>query len=254
MPYAELDTGKLFYAQSRGRGPDAPTLVLIHGAGGSHLHWPGELRRLPEATVYALDLPGHGRSDGPGCDSIVAYVAALIGFLDATGTERAVLVGHSMGGAISQMTALTHPGRVAGLVLVGTGARLRVAPAILEGILDDFDAAIDLVTRFAWAKDAPQELTRRGRQMMAQTPPEVMHGDFAACDAFDVLQRLGEIDAPTLVITGTADLLTPHKYGAFLAEHIPNARLVTVEGGGHMMALEQPGPVAGAVAEFISTL
>jgi pimeloyl-ACP methyl ester carboxylesterase len=254
MPYAELDTGKLFYAQSRGRGQGAPTLVLIHGAGGSHLHWPGELRRLPEATVYALDLPGHGRSDGPGCDSIVAYVAALIGFLDATGTERAVLVGHSMGGAISQMTALTHPGRVAGLVLVGTGARLRVAPAILEGILDDFDAAIDLVTRFAWAKDAPQELTRRGRQMMAQTPPEVMHGDFAACDAFDVLQRLGEIDAPTLVITGTADLLTPHKYGAFLAEHIPNARLVTVEGGGHMMALEQPGPVAGAVAEFISTL
>jgi pimeloyl-ACP methyl ester carboxylesterase len=254
MPYAELDTGKLFYAQSRGRDPGAPTLVLIHGAGGSHLHWPAELRRLPGATVYALDLPGHGRSDGPGCDSIVAYVAALIGFLDATGTERAVLVGHSMGGAISQMTALTHPGRVAGLVLVGTGARLRVAPAILEGILDDFDAAIDLVTRFAWAKDAPQELTRRGRQMMAQTPPEVMHGDFAACDAFDVLQRLGEIDAPTLVITGTADLLTPHKYGAFLAEHIPNARLVTVEGGGHMMALEQPGPVAGAVAEFISTL
>jgi len=254
MPYAKLDTGKLFYAQSRGRGPGAPTLVLIHGAGGSHLHWPAELRRLPGATVSALDLPGHGRSDGPGCDSVAAYVAVLIGFLDATGTERAVLVGHSMGGAISQMTALTHPGRVAGLVLVGTGARLRVAPAILDGILDDFDAAIDLVTRFAWAKDAPQELTRRGRQMMAQTPPEVIHGDFTACDAFDVLQRLGEIDAPTLVVTGTADLLTPHKYGAFLAEHIPNARLVTVEAGGHMMALEQPVPVARAVAEFISTL
>ena len=254
MPYAELDTGRLFYAQSRGRGPDTPTLVLIHGAGGSHLHWPAELRRLPGATVYALDLPGHGRSDGPGCDSVAAYVTALIGFLDATGTDRAVLVGHSMGGAISQLTVLTHPQRVAGLVLVGTGARLRVAPAILDGILKDFDAAIDLVTRFAWAKDAPQELTRRGREMMAGTPPEVIHGDFAACDAFDVLQRLGEIDAPTLVVTGTADLLTPHKYGVFLAEHIPNARLVTVEAGGHMMALEQPIPVARAVADFISTL
>ncbi len=254
MPYAGLDTGKLFYALSRGRGPGAPTLVLIHGAGGSHLHWPAELRRLPGATVYALDLPGHGRSDGPGCDSIAAYVTALVGFLDATGTERAVLAGHSMGGAISQMAALTHPGRVAGLVLVGTGARLRVAPAILDSILQDFDGAIDLVTRFAWAKEAPQELTRRGREMMAQTPPEVIHGDFVACDAFDVMQRLGEIDAPTLVITGTADLLTPHKYGAFLADHIPNARLVTVEAGGHMMALEQPVPVARAVAEFISTL
>lgn len=252
MPYAGLDTGKLFYALSR--GPGAPTLVLIHGAGGSHLHWPAELRRLPGATVYALDLPGHGRSDGPGCDTIAAYVTALVGFLDATGTERAVLAGHSMGGAISQMAALTHPGRVAGLVLVGTGARLRVAPAILDGILQDFDGAIDLVTRFAWAKEAPQELTRRGREMMAQTAPEVIHGDFVACDAFDVMQRLNEIDAPTLVITGTADLLTPHKYGAFLADHIPNARLVTVEAGGHMMALEQPVPVARAVAEFISAL
>jgi pimeloyl-ACP methyl ester carboxylesterase len=254
MPHAELDSGKLFYARSRGGGPDAPTLVLIHGAGGSHLHWPAELRRLPEATVYALDLPGHGRSDGPGRDSVAGYVAALIGFLDATGTQRAVLVGHSMGGAVSQLTALTHPRRVAGLVLVGTGARLRVAPAILDGILDDFDASIDLVTRFAWARDAPGELIDRGREMMAGTAPEVIHGDFAACDAFDVMQRLGEIDAPTLVITGTADLLTPHKYGVFLAEHIRDARLVTVEGGGHMMALEQPAPVARAVAEFIRTL
>jgi pimeloyl-ACP methyl ester carboxylesterase len=254
MPYAEVNAQRLFYARARGQTPDAPTLVLIHGAGGSHLHWPAELRRLPGATVYALDLPGHGRSDGPGCEAIAGYVTALIGFLDATGTGRAVLAGHSMGGAIAQTAALTHPERVAGLVLVGTGGRLRVAPAILKGILGDFEGTVDLITRFAWAEGAPEELVRLGRQAMAETAPQVLHGDFAACDAFDVMEQLGEINAPTLVVAGTADRLTPHKYGAYLAEQIPNARLVTVEGGGHMMALEQPDVVVGAVAGFIKEL
>jgi pimeloyl-ACP methyl ester carboxylesterase len=254
MPYVQMDDRRLFYARTRGQMPDAPALILLHGAGGSHLHWPAGLRRLPGATVYALDLPGHGRSDGPGCETIADYVAALIGFLDATGTERAVLVGHSMGGAIAQMTALIYPERVAGLVLVGTGARLRVAPALLEGVWDDFEGAVDLITRWSWAKGVPGELVRLGRQSLSETPPEVLHGDFVACDAFDAMARLGEVCAPTLVVAGTADRLTPHKYGAFLAEHIPGARLVTVEGGGHRMALEQPGVVIQAVTEFVKEL
>jgi pimeloyl-ACP methyl ester carboxylesterase len=254
MPYISAQGRRLFYAQTKARKPGAPKLVLIHGAGGNHLHWPAELRRLPGATVYALDLPGHGRSEGPGCDTIKGYVSILIGFLDATDTQHAVLMGHSMGGAIAQMTALIHPKRVAGLVLVGTGARLRVAPAILEGVLGDFDTAIELITHFAWAADAPAELTRLGRDTLAETSPQVLHGDFVACDTFDLMERLGEIGAPTLVIAGTADHLTPKKYGAFLAGHIPNARLVTIEGGGHMMALEQADAVASAVAEFIEEL
>jgi pimeloyl-ACP methyl ester carboxylesterase len=254
MPYTTINSQRLFYAQTRAQTPSAPALILIHGAGGSHLHWPPELRRLPGATIYALDLPGHGRSDGPGCDTIAAYVSALVGFMDASGIERAVLAGHSMGGAISQLTALTHPQRVAGLVLVGTGARLRVAPVFLEGTLSDFESTINLVTQWSWAADAPQDLTRLGRQTMAETPPQVLHGDFVACDAFDVRERLGEIDTPALVVAGSDDRLTPHKYGVYLAQHISGARLVTVEGGGHMMALEQPGLVAGAVAEFVQGL
>jgi pimeloyl-ACP methyl ester carboxylesterase len=179
-------------------------------------------------------------------------VDVVLGFLDVTQTGRAVLVGHSMGGAIAQTAALAHSERVAGLVLVGTGGRLRVAPAILEGALNDFEGAVKLVTRFAWAKDAPQELVRLGIQALSETPPQVLHDDFFACDNFDVMERLGEINAPALVIAGTADQLTPHKYGAYLAQRIPGAQLFTVEGGGHMMALEQPDKIAGAVAEFIA--
>jgi pimeloyl-ACP methyl ester carboxylesterase len=254
MPYVDVNDGRLFYAHTRCTRPGAPTLVLLHGAGGSHLHWPAELRRLDGATVYALDLPGHGRSDGDGCQSITDYVSTLIDFLDATRTDQAVWVGHSMGGAIAQMAALTQPERASGLVLVGTGARLRVLPAILDGILEDPDGAYDVVTRIAWAEDAPPALSRLGRQALAETSPQVTYGDFVACDNFDVMNRLDQINAPTLVISGTADLLTPAKYGVYLAEHIPDARLVVVPGGGHMMALEQPEVVAEAVAKFVKDL
>jgi len=254
MPYLDSGGCRLFYAHSRSRRSGAPTLLLIHGAGGNHLHWPPELRRLPGASVCALDLPGHGRSAGPARRTIADHASAVIGFLDTAHITRAVLVGHSMGGAIAQWIALTHPNRVGGLVLIGTGARLRVAPAILNGVLTDFEGTIDFVNSCLWAQGAPGELIRRARRILAETSPEVMYGDYVACDTFDVMGRVGEIATPTLVITGTADRLTPHKYGVYLADHIPGARLFTVEGGGHMMVLEQPDVVGQAVAEFVSSL
>jgi len=251
MPVVQVGGQRLFYTVS-GRG--GPALILIHGAGGSHLHWPAALRRMPGATVYAVDLPGHGRSEGPGRERIEDYVADIIGFMDAVGVPRGVLVGHSMGGAIAQMTALMAPERVAGLVLVGTGARLRVAPVILEGLLQDARGTLDLITEWAWGPEAEPTIVARGRQMMARVHPRVVWGDFAACDRFDVRERIGEITAPTLVITGSEDRMTPPKFGQWLAERIPGARFVLVDGAGHMVMLEKPDEVARAIREWLKTV
>jgi len=251
MPVVQVGGQTLFYTVG-GRG--GPALVLIHGAGGSHLHWPAALRRLPGATVYAVDLPGHGRSAGPGREHIEDYATDVVGFLDAVGIPRGVLVGHSMGGAIAQMTALMAPERVAGLVLVGTGARLRVAPVILEGILQDARGTLDLITEWAWGPEADPTLVARGRQVMARVHPQVVWGDFTACDRFDVRERIGEITAPTLVITGSEDRMTPPKFGQWLAERIPGARFVLVEGAGHMVMLEKPDEVARAVREWLKAV
>lgn len=241
----------LFYTVS-GRG--GLPLILIHGAGGSHLHWPAALRRMPGATVYAVDLPGHGRSEGPGRERIEDYVADILRFMDAVEIPRGVLVGHSMGGAIAQMTALTAPERVIGLVLVGTGARLRVAPALLNGILQDTRGALALITEWAWGPEADPATVARGRQMMARVNPQVVWGDFAACDRFDIRERVGEITAPTLVITGSEDRMTLPKFGQWLAERIPGARFVLVEGAGHMVMLEKPDQVASAVHEWLKAV
>jgi pimeloyl-ACP methyl ester carboxylesterase len=250
MPYAESSAGKLFYTVSRGI-PGGPTLLLVHGAGGSRLHWPAELRRLPGATVYTLDLPGHGRSEGSGCNHIERYAEAVVALMDSVGIEKGVIVGHSMGGAIAQTMALAHTDRVAGLVLVATGARLRVFPAILEGIRSDFEATAALITRAAWSTEAPPRLTELGKKTLLRTGPDVLLADFGACDRFDVMEYLGQIWVPTLVVAGSADQLTPLKYARFLAEHIPDARLRTIENAGHMVMLERPEIVELAMQQFI---
>jgi pimeloyl-ACP methyl ester carboxylesterase len=231
-----------------------PAVVFVHGAGGTHQHWLYQVRDLSPAPTFALDLPGHGRSEAPGRDSIIAYGDWLVAFLDAIELEQAVLVGHSMGGGIALDVALRFPDRVAGLGLVATGARLRVAPAILSSIREDKEQAVSLICRAAFGPEAPEEMERLGRRQMGATPAEVLHGDFAACDDFDVMDQLGRIEAPTLVLCGTQDRLTPPKYAVYLRDAIAGATLSLVEGAGHMVMIEQPAAVVWALTEFLGKL
>jgi pimeloyl-ACP methyl ester carboxylesterase len=228
-------------------------VVFVHGAGGTHQHWLYQVRDLPNSPTYALDLPGHGRSEGQGRDIISAYGDWLLAFLDAAGLDRAVLVGHSMGGAIVLDTALRHPGRVAGLGLVATGARLRVAPAILDGILQSPEATVRLICDFAFGPETSPEMVRMGRRQMESVPPEVIHGDFVACDAFSVMDRLGEIAAPAFVLCGSQDRLTPSKYSVYLRDRIAHAVLHLVEGAGHMVMVERPEAVVDALSSFLES-
>lgn len=254
MPYEMIGGQRLFYARHKGPSEEAPCLVLLHAAGGSRLEWPGELRRLPNASVYALDLPGHGRSDPPGRDRIEAYAAVVLAFIEQLGLRNVVLLGRSMGGAVVQLIGLQQAPAVSGLVLVATGARLRVMDVILEGIRDDFEGTAEMIVNNVWAEGAPAAMIEASRQQFLETDPAVAHGDYVACNRFDVMDRLGEIQLPTLVINGTADRMTPLKYGRYLAEEIPDAQLLIVEGAGHMVTLEKPEAVATAVRRFLDEL
>ncbi|NUQ37567.1 MAG: alpha/beta hydrolase [Caldilineales bacterium] len=253
MPYITFNEQKLFYAHQPA-ATNAPALVLVHGAGGSHLDWPAELRRLPETAVYALDLPGHGRSAPPGYSNINDYAKGVLLFLETLHLQNVFLVGHSMGGAIAQAFALSHPQQLRGLVLVATGARLRVHPDILQQVEKDPARVGALLVEWVHGQRATPEQKRQYLRHFLAVPPAVLAGDWQACNAFDSMARLGEIRLPALVIGGTQDQMTPLKYAAFLCEQLPDADLTTIEGGGHMLMIEQPGLVIGAISGFLARL
>lgn len=247
MPYAHVAEGRIFYAYLRNSRQDAAHLILIHGAGGNHQLWGSMMRNLNAAHVYALDLPGHGRSTGTGRRSISDYASIVLHFMDVLGLERAVIAGHSMGSAMALQMALNYPQRVWGLILVGSGARLRVLPAVLDGLLSDYEGAVGLICESAYSSHAPRGLVRQGQRQMLLVPAQITYDDFAACNAFDVMPRLSEIHCPTLVICGTEDRLTPPKSAVFLTEKIAGAEIQLIDDAGHMVMTEKPELVGEAI-------
>lgn len=163
----------------------------------------------------------------------------------------AVLMGHSMGGAIAQWLALHRPTRVRGLVVVGTGARLRVQPAILDGIRADWERTARQITEWHYAPGTSPLVLDTATADLRQTNPDIVHSDYAACNEFDVMDDLAKIQVPALVIVGEHDRLTPPAYAEFLARSLPNATLVTIARAGHMPMIEQPNAVNDAVRKFM---
>jgi pimeloyl-ACP methyl ester carboxylesterase len=258
MPFANIADQRIYYVEQGAASTNAQhsaPIVFVHGAAGSHLHWGLQVRALGEITrAVALDLPGHGKSDPPGRNRVDAYRDVVLGLLDALRFDRAVIVGHSMGGAIAQTLALAQPDRVAGLGLVGTGARLRVLPAILDGLRNDFDAIAASVVAYSYAPGVSADMRARALAEFRACPAQITHGDFSACDVFDIMPRLAEMRAPAVIICGKEDRMTPVKYSEFLASRLLNARLVLIENAGHSVMIEQADQVNHALAEFVRGL
>lgn len=228
--------------------------LLLHGSGADHRHWPEELAALSACNSHYLDLPGHGQSQGTGRDSVAAYAEVVADYVAARGLQRVILCGHSLGSAIVQTLALRQPTWLEAIVLVGAGARLKVLPALLDQLETDFPAAVELLCGALFGPRAPAELTAAERRRFLSVDWRLIRADLLACNRFDIMQRLGEIAVPTLVVTGAEDVMTPVKYGQFLKDNIPGARLVIIPAAGHMVAREQPAAFTQAVAQFLAAL
>ncbi len=169
------------------------------------------------------------------------------------------MAGHSLGGAIVQCLALGSPEWLARIILVGTGARLRVAPAILDRLSPDsspawetgFKSATDTICDYAFGPSASPSMIQAAREDFLKNSPEVFHGDYLACDQFDIMENVGKISLPALIISGGADSLTPVKYGEYLYNHIPEAEISVIEDGGHMMGLEKPEEFTERIRSFL---
>ena len=248
------DTNGIAYVSSGWPLDEAkPTLIFIHGAGGSHVLWQGQVDGLAgKVNAVAIDLPGHGDSKGDGMGTIEDYARAVADFTRAIEAPKPVPCGLSMGGAITQQLLLDHPDVCRAGILIGTGARLRVQPLILKTVEDNFSGYVESFLAFAASEKTDPERLRPMAEATAQGNPQVALGDFKACDAFDVMERLPSIEVPVLVITSEEDKLTPPKYGIFLEEKIKTASRVHIQNAGHLVPAEKPGEVNQVILDFLA--
>lgn len=264
MPTAAIDGVDLYY-EVEGEGPP---LVLVNGLGANLVYWAPVVSRLKARhTVVTYDHRGAGRSDTPpGPYSIARLTDDLIGLLDALAISRAIIVGHSMGGYVAMQTAAHHPARVDRLVLYSTAAEMSwPAARFIESVERVWTACPDIpssaltriFTPWSWS---PEKLSSDGFvEMLAQFADEnpykmTLEGfraQMEACFGFEGLPLLDRIDAPTLVIGGRNDLLSPLAAQQRLADGVGGARLV-VSNAAHNTHVEAPAWFAEEVLGFTS--
>ncbi len=246
-------TGGISYLRGRdGWDEKRPTLVFIHGAGESALLWEAQVEGLcGVANTLALDLPGHGESGGTAKRSVVDYAAFVADFIQRLGLPHPIPCGLSMGGAITLQLLLEHAGLFREGIIVSSGARLRVWPGLFDLIRKDPDGYVAWIDQMGFSPKTPAEVKRPFLEDSRKADSEVAWGDFKACDAFDVMPRLPEINQRVLVISAEDDRLTPPKYGEYLEKHIPGARRVHILDAGHFVPIEKPAAVNAAIASFL---
>jgi pimeloyl-ACP methyl ester carboxylesterase len=233
-----------------------PPVILIHGAGGFHLSWPPQIRRLAGQYVYAIDLPGHGKSEGVGRQSVDEYVEDVHGFINSLKIRTVVLMGISMGSAISLALAVKYPKKVCGLALFGSGLKLRVAPSLLESLDNprSYESAVGTFNKNCFGPNASSRLIELSKQAMMEMRPSVLMGDFLACDQFDITGHIDGLNIPALIICGREDKMTPLKYSESLRDSIAGSQLHVMDGAGHMAMAEYPDLVAELLVKFVNAI
>ncbi len=222
-------------------------LIFVHGSGGYGGIFKYQLSHFPFSE--APDLPGH--PEGKPRDSVEEYRDWLHGYIEDRGYEDVVVAGHSLGGAIAISYALEYP--LKGLILIGTGARLRVHPDYLKACEEASKGNME--RWLSWTEESTKKLKPEDKEKIKEKRieigPAVMLSDLLCCDKFDYMNRVKEIKVPTLIICGSEDIMTPPKYADYLEREIDGSRKVIIDGGTHLVFLEKPSEVNGAIKEFI---
>lgn len=235
---------------------EALSILFVHGAGENASVWDAQESHLRSRfSVYRIELPGHGGSNGSGEEEIHAYSRWVQMALEKLFPSKPhVLVGHSMGGAIILDLATNPRKAMKGIVLMATGAKLGVTSLIFQMLEENPDKFFKSVEQIAFGTETPQDVRERVIQAMRRCRPSVIGKDFRACNRFDIRDRLGEIHIPTLIISGEEDQLTPLKYSEYLREKIASSRLVVIPKAGHVVMAERPERVNQALEEFFDEI
>ena len=253
MPFSRRPDGCRLYYELH--GPEGePPVILLEGRGGDI---PGWRRNIPHLAsryrVIAYDFRGNGRSDKPpGKISMRTFVEDTVGVLDDLEVRSAHVYGQSLGGMVAIEMALSSPERLRSLILAATHAGWRRAtPVGSRGKVPKDRSHLALYSE-SFAREYPDHVAEDVR-VGSQNPQPLYAGrrQWEAVEGWDAWDRLGEISTPTLVLHGTGDRLVAVENGRRLAQAIPGARLVLLEGAGHLYHSEQSDAADQAVMSFI---
>ncbi len=250
MPFLEYKGKKIFYQIKEADTKQA--IIFIHGSGGNSHTWKNQLAKLD--TIYnliAIDLPSHDQSDNFSELSLELYVDVVKNLVKTLKLKEVVLAGHSLGGAVIQSYYFKYPDEVSALILIGTGARLRVSPIILTSLQNNFQEFLEGLPIGAFYRRTSKEIINEYMTETSKTDPQVTYRDFKICDEFDVMDKMSLIDVPSLIICGNEDRLTPPKYSKFFHEKLKISELIIIDKASHMVMLEKPEELNQAIKEFI---
>ena len=242
--------------------PGDPVVILLHGAGMNSTIWQLQTRYLAyrNLATIAVDLPGHGRSEGPPLASIQEMAGFVTDLMDAAGWDSAHLVGHSMGSFIALEAGASLGARCASVTLMGTALAMPVHPQLISDAEVDLPAAAALMAAWGHAKPAHVGLnptpgiwmTGGARALVERSDPGVLVTDFQACAAYEgAAEAAGRITAPTAVIIGQGDKMTPPKAGRALAAELENPTITELANVGHSMMTEAPRAVRSAILDTV---
>jgi len=256
--------GAAVFAHTGGKpfDPAQPVLVLIHGAGTDHTFWGLQTRYFSHHgySVLAVDLPGHGRSEGPALDSIDALADWVWQMLDAAGATQATLAGHSMGSLIALAAGAKQPDNTRALVLVGTAERVAVHEDLLAAAEQRDPRAFDMITDWGFGKpshlgghQAPGLwMLGSGRELLRAGTPGVLRSDLVACDAYDgAVEAAKKITCPVLLLLGAGDRMTPPRTTKSLVEALAQVETEILPATGHMIMVERPNETIDAIDGFL---
>jgi pimeloyl-ACP methyl ester carboxylesterase len=231
-------------------------LVFLHGSADSAQIWRLQLehfRNEGNRNVFAIDLPGHGQRPDifPSEVTVQDYARAVRAIIKhELQVDQPIIAGHSLGGAIALMMALEYHTELSGIVLIGTGARLRVLSTLLEGAKINPQETRQQLVEMATAPANRASVVPAVMTEQTTPGPMILYRDLMACHNFDVTSRLQEISVPTLIVCGEEDRLTPVKYSQYLHQQITSSTLHIIPQAGHYVMREQTEKLNQVIARW----
>ncbi len=229
------------------------TVLLVHGAYDSLNVWSAQYQFLErDHTPIALDLPGHGESQGPPINNPDVFRQFIKAFVDVMGLAPFVFCGHSMGGSMALDYALNYPETLKGLILVGSSPSWPRDPGFIEGWRADPQKAKDASGSNLFSKKTPQHIIDRYDQQARANPAEVWLADAENFTSYKLNDEIHRIDLPALAICGDEEAWIEGTEE--INAKLPNSTMKIVPAAGHSIMVEQPDQLNEAIGEFLKTI